>query len=145
MTCHVRAWDNEEQNIDFRGDSDWAKGREGETTSGGMMMVHRTAVKHWSWTQSQGTSPLSHKQLNGWECNVVLGSGLEGRGQNVDGLQRGKSDSFQKRLGEHKAHRVEILDIVEGAANDLFWKSENPVGASRIQSGGSVGEGCGVA
>ena len=31
---------------------------------------------------------------------VVVGSGAEARGQNVDKLQRGKNKTFQKRLGK---------------------------------------------
>ena len=42
---------------------------------------------------------------------VVVGSGVDGRGRNVNGLQCGNSTSFQKRLGRNKAHRVEILSM----------------------------------
>ena len=31
-------------------DSDWAKGPERKTTSGGMMMINGMVVKHWSRT-----------------------------------------------------------------------------------------------
>ena len=44
----------------------------------------------------------------------------------MDGLQRAQSNSFEKRLGQDKAHVVEIF---VRAADDQFRKSEKSGGA----------------
>ena len=47
------AWqNNEEVNVDVHVDSNWASGPERKSTSGGMMMINGTVVKHWSRTQA---------------------------------------------------------------------------------------------
>ena len=58
LTWKMGAWqNNEEVNVDVHVDSYWAKGPERKSTSGGMMMINGTVVKHWSKTQA--TSALS--------------------------------------------------------------------------------------
>ena len=53
VTWKMGAWqNNEEVNVDVHVDSNWASGPERKsTTSGGMMMINGTVVKHWSRTQ----------------------------------------------------------------------------------------------
>ena len=46
---------------------------------------------------------------------MVVGSEAEGRGEDVDRLQRGQSHGVQKGLWKNKAHRVEIF---AGARDD---------------------------
>ena len=53
MTWEMEAWQiNEEVNVDVRVDSNWASGPERKSTSGRMMMINGTVVKHWSRTQA---------------------------------------------------------------------------------------------
>ena len=53
VTWEMEAWQiNEEVNVDVRVDSNWASGPERKSTSGRMMMINGTVVKHWSRTQA---------------------------------------------------------------------------------------------
>ena len=51
VTWAMRAWKHDEMKVDVHVDSDRAKGTERRSTSGGMMMINGTVVKHWSRTQ----------------------------------------------------------------------------------------------
>ena len=84
--------------IEVHVDSDWAKGPEGHSKRGGMMMVNGIVVKHWL------RSTQYHAVVTGAAAGLGMqlllsGCGAGGRGKNVDGLQHGRSSSFQKRLG----------------------------------------------
>ena len=48
----MRVWKDDGKTVDVHVDSDWAKGPERKSTSGGMMMVNGTVVKHWSRTRA---------------------------------------------------------------------------------------------
>ena len=53
VTGVLRSWRHDDKvNVDVHVDSDWAKGPERKSTSGGMMMINGTVVKHWSRTQA---------------------------------------------------------------------------------------------
>ena len=53
LTWKMGAWqNNEEVNVDVHVDSNWASGPGRKSTSGGMMMINGTVVKHWSRTQA---------------------------------------------------------------------------------------------
>ena len=56
-------------------DSDWAKGPERKSTSGGMVMINGTVVKHWSRTQA--TRALSTAEA---EYYAVVTGAAEGLG-----------------------------------------------------------------
>ena len=58
MTWEMRVWDSDELNVDGHVDS---AGPERESTSGGMMMVSGTEVKHWS---TQTSRPLLVTESN---------------------------------------------------------------------------------
>ena len=62
-------------NVDVHVDSDWAKGPERKSTSGGMMMINGTVVKHWSRTQA--TRALSTAEA---EYYAVVTGAAEGLG-----------------------------------------------------------------
>ena len=70
------AWqNNEEVNVDEHLGSNWASGPERKSTSGGMMMINGTVVKHWSRTQA--TRALSTAEAENYA--VVTGA-TEGLG-----------------------------------------------------------------
>ena len=53
VTWVMRSWRHDDKvNVDVHVDSDWAKGPERKSTSGGMMMINGTVLKHWSRTQA---------------------------------------------------------------------------------------------
>ena len=62
-------------NVNVHVDSDWAKGPERKSTSGGMMMINGTAVKHWPRTQA--TRALSMAEA---EYYAVVTGAAEGLG-----------------------------------------------------------------
>ena len=73
MTWVMRAWQHDGMTVDLN--SDGAKGPERKSTSGGIMMINGTVVKHWSRTQA--TRALSTAEAE--YCAVVTGS-AEGLG-----------------------------------------------------------------
>ena len=75
MTWVMGPWKHDEVNVDVHVDSDWAKGPERKSTSGGMTMINGTVVKHWSRTQA--TRALSTAEAE--YCAVVSGA-AEGLG-----------------------------------------------------------------
>ena len=48
VTWEMPAWDNEELNIDVHVHSDWEQGLERQPTSGGIVLINGTVVKHLS-------------------------------------------------------------------------------------------------
>ena len=53
VTWMMQAWESVDvATLDVHVNSDWAKGPERKSTSGGMMMRNGTVVKHWSRTQA---------------------------------------------------------------------------------------------
>ena len=70
------AWRHiEEVNVDVHVDSNWASGPKRKSTSGGMMMINGTVVKHWSRTQA--TRALSTAEA---EYYAVVTGAAEGLG-----------------------------------------------------------------
>lgn len=61
--------------IDVHVDSDWAKGADRKSVSGGAVAVGRVAVKHWSRTQR--TRTLSSTEA---ECYALVSGAAEGIG-----------------------------------------------------------------
>ena len=71
VTWKMGEWKNDDEvNVDVRVDSKWASGPERKSTSGGMMMIFGTVVKHWSRTQA--TRALSTAEAE--YCAVVTGA-----------------------------------------------------------------------
>ena len=52
VTWVMRAWKHDGMTVDVHVDYDWAKSPERKSTSGNVMMVSGTVVKHWSTTQA---------------------------------------------------------------------------------------------
>ena len=76
VTWKMRPWKHDDAvDVDVHLDSDWAKGPEGKSTSGGVMMINGTLVKHWSRTQA--TRALSTAKA---EYRVVVTGAAEGLG-----------------------------------------------------------------
>ena len=110
----VRSWKSDDEvNVDVHVDSDWAKGPERKSTSGGTMMINGTVVKHGSRTQA--TRALEHGgsrvlrgdhgcSLRPW--NAVDGGrpGSERAGTGLEGLQRCQSDRVETRSWKDPAH-----------------------------------------
>ena len=70
----MRSWRHDDKvNVDVHVDSDWAKGPERKSTSGGMMMINGTVVKHWSRTPAtsaeHGGSRVLRVQHRDLECS----------------------------------------------------------------------------
>ena len=79
VTWKMGAWqNNDEVNVDVHVDSDWAKGPERKSTSGGMMMINGTVAKHWSRTQA--TRSLSTAEA---EYYAVVTGAAEGLGMQL--------------------------------------------------------------
>ena len=76
VTWKMGAWqNNEEVNVDVHVDSNLASAPERKSTSGGMMMINGTVVKHWSRTQA--TRALSTAEA---EYYAVVTGATEGLG-----------------------------------------------------------------
>ena len=76
VTWKMGAWENDDEvNVDVHVDSNWASGLERKSTSGGMMMICGTVVKHWSRTQA--TRELSTAEA---EYYAVVTGAAEGLG-----------------------------------------------------------------
>ena len=76
VVWEMKAWSDAEQvKIDVHVDSDWAKGPERKSTSGGMMMLGGTVVKYWSRTQATRALSVAEAEY----CAVVRGA-AEGLG-----------------------------------------------------------------
>ena len=76
VTWKMEAWKNDDEvNADVHVDSNWARGPERKSTSGGMMMIYGTVVKHWSRTQT--TRELSTAEA---EYYAVVTGAAEGLG-----------------------------------------------------------------
>ena len=72
MTWKMRSWRHDDKvNVDVHVDSNWASGPERNSTSGGMMMINGTVVKHWSRTQA--TRALSTAEAEYYHA-VVTGA-----------------------------------------------------------------------
>ena len=54
VMCPMRAGTHDEMKVDVRVELDWADGTKRKSTSGGMMMIVGTVVKHWSRKQATG-------------------------------------------------------------------------------------------
>ena len=52
LTWVIGAWKHDSMTVNVHVDSDWAQGTERKSTSGGMVMVNGTVVKHGSRTQA---------------------------------------------------------------------------------------------
>ena len=99
-------------------DSDWAKRPERKSTSGGMVMINRTVVNHWSRTQaSRVLSTSGGRVLRGSlrssrrSGNPVDdgGLGIEFVGLNLDGFQRSRGKRFERRIGQDETNRTKIF------------------------------------
>ena len=60
---------DEEVNVDVHVDSNWAIGSDRKSTSGGMMIINGTVLKHWSRTQA--TRALSTAECSGGTRDAV--------------------------------------------------------------------------
>ena len=120
MTWVMKPWKlDDEVNVDVHVDSDWAKGPDRKSTSGGMMMINGTVVKHWSRTQA--TRALS-RVLRGryrrcgrpWNAVNEDRLGFERAGAGLDGLQRRQSDCLETRSREDQARGTEVFVVAGG-------------------------------
>ena len=76
VTWKMGAWKTDDEvNVDVHVASNWASGLERKSTSGGMMMINGTVVKHWSRTQA--TRALSTAEA---EYYAVVTGAAEGLG-----------------------------------------------------------------
>ena len=76
VTWVMISWRHDDEvNVDVHVDSDWAKGPERKSASGGMMMINCTVVKHWCGTQA--TRALSTAEA---EYYAVVTGAAEGLG-----------------------------------------------------------------
>ena len=70
MTCVMRAWKHDSMTVDVHVDSTWAKGPQTKSTSGGMLMINGTVVKHWSRTQVSRALSTAEAEY----CAVIPGA-----------------------------------------------------------------------
>ena len=100
VTWVMRSWrDDDEVNVDVHADSDWAKGPERKSTSGGRMMINGTVVKHWS--RMQATRALSTAETEYYAVVTVAPEGLGMQSMTADlGLsaQAAKAIAFRRGL-----------------------------------------------
>ena len=76
VTWTMGSWKNDDEvNVDVHVDSNWASGPERKSTSGGMMMISGTVVKHWSRTQS--TRALSMAEADYYAVVTGAAEGLD--------------------------------------------------------------------
>ena len=78
VTWVMRSWRHDDKvYVDVHVDSDWAKGPERKSTSGDMMMINGTVVKHWSRTQA--TRALSTAEAEYYAVVNAVNDGRLGR------------------------------------------------------------------
>ena len=142
---------DEEVNVDVHVDSNWAKGPERKSTSGGMMMINGTVVKHWSRTQA--TRALSTAEA---EYYAVVTGAAEGLGMQSMMADLGVTTHVQiwtdsnaakaiaSRGGLGKTRHVE-LRYLWLQDDDQVRKSKNEANSRRAESGRPSDKGEGVA
>ena len=80
-------------------DSEWAKGRERKSTSGGMMMVNGTVWKHWSRTQVSRALSTTEAEYHAVETGAAEGLGMQAMMTDVGrGFVYGRISTQLKRL-----------------------------------------------
>ena len=151
VTWVVRSWRHDDKvNVDVHVDSDWAKGPERKSTSGGMMMINGTVVKHWSRTQA--TRALSTAEA---EYYAVVTGAAEGLGMQSMMADLGvtthvrvwtdsnaaKSDSVEKRSQKDSTCGVEVF---VAAGCDQVGESEHEANPRRTESGRPLDKGKGM-
>ena len=78
LTWKMGAWhNNEEVNVDVHVDSNWSRGPERKSTSGGMMMNNGTVVKHWSRTQATRVLSTAAAEYYAVFTGAVEGLGIQ--------------------------------------------------------------------
>ena len=78
LTWKMGAWqNNEEVNVDVHVDSDWAKGPERKSTSGGMMMINGTVVKHRSRKQAMRALSTAEAEYYAVVTGAAEGLGMQ--------------------------------------------------------------------
>ena len=111
----MRSWrDDDEVNVDVHVDSDWAKGPERKSTSGGRMMINGTVVKHWS--RMQATRALSTAEAKYYAVVTVAPEGLGMQSMMADlGLsaQAAKAIAFRRGLGKTRYAELKYLWLQE--------------------------------
>ena len=115
-------------NVDVHVDSDWAKGPERKSRSGG----NGTVVKHWSRTQA--TRALSTAEAEYYAVVTGAAEGLV--------MQSMMADSVEKRSRKDSTRGVEVF---VAAGCDQVGKSKNEANPRRTESGRPFDEGEGVA
>ena len=74
----MRSWRHDDEvNVDAHVDSDWAKGPERKSTSGGMMMIIGTVVKHWSRTQATRALSTAEAEYYAVVTGAAQGLGIQ--------------------------------------------------------------------
>ena len=115
VTWVMRSWrDDDEVNVDVHVDSDWAKGPERKSTSGGRMMINGTVVKHWS--RMQATRALSTAEAEYYAVVTVAPEGLGMQSMMADmGLsaQAAKAIAFRRCLGKTRHVELKYLWLQE--------------------------------
>ena len=132
----IRSWKyDDEVNVDVHVDSDWAKGPERKSTSGGMMMIG-TVVQQWSRTQA--TRALGTAEA---ECYAVVTGAAEGLGMQsmmadlgLSALVRFWTDSnaanaIASRRGLEKTRCVELKHLWLQEVTKSGRVKKSPTGA----------------
>ena len=148
VTWMMQAWESVDGvSVDAHVDSDWAKRIERKSTSGAVIMIKGTVVKHWSRTQR--TRGLSTAEAEFYEChhwssggsrNAVGddGRGRECTGSYLDGLHRSQSDCVKKRPWAEQTCGIEMPAAAGGGQ---IGKRETEAGSRRANFGGPFDEG----
>ena len=147
VTWVMRSWRHDDKvNVDVHVDSDWAKGPERKSTSGGMMMINGTVVKHWSRTQA--TRALSTAEA---EYYAVVTGAAEGLGMQSMMADLGvtthvriwtdsnAAKAIASRRGRKDSTRG--VEVFVAAGCDQVGKSKNEANPRRTESGRPSDEG----
>ena len=116
MVWHMRELDEGEKiGIEVWVDSDWAKGSERKSTSGGVMTLGGVAVKHWSRTQKTRALSVGEAEyaamVSGSAEGLGLKSLLKDLGWEMDVVIKTDSSTAQavaSRRGLGKLRHVEV-------------------------------------
>ena len=78
VSWKMEAWKNDDEvNVDAHVDSNWASGSERKSTSGGMMMINGTVVKHWSRTQATRAVSTAEAEYYAVVTGAAEGIGMQ--------------------------------------------------------------------
>ena len=119
VTWVMRSWRHDDKvNVDVHVDSNWASGLERKSTSGGMMMISGTVVKHWSRTQATRALCTAEAEYYAVVTGAAEGLGMQSMMADLGVTthvrvwtdpKRCQSDSVEKRSRKDSTRGIKVF------------------------------------